>query len=492
MATWFSDYVQGVIDSMESYARTTFNTANDYLDDLNAIVVKELIMVPPTIDIPPPGSIELDPVISPLIPVSPADSEFPTSPGDAPSVEDHSFPGEPVFTLPTPPVVNEITIPSFVSNEIAGISAELPTFTDELGAISSLDNGGNAPHDTLLQAVRDKLLSNIQNGGTMLDPTVEDDIWDRDKERNEQALRDAMDKITTQWAKLNWGLPDGLLAGQILAINNEYMNKDLDRSREIAVKQADLEHQGMFKSLEMGISLEKIIMDSYNEYAKRALDASKSTADITISIFKERINKFNALLGAYKTDVEAFKGRIDAEVSRANVYKTQIEGLALINQIDETKVKIYMGQLQGINTMVDIYKNQVQAVATQYEAEKIKVERFKTQVEAYVAQIEGITKKYAVEVDGFKAFISGYSASSDSQTKLLDLKGRAEIAKAEATIKEWEIEQDITQKNLQIKMEALKTMSQVSSNLASGALSALHAGVNGSISGIASFSDVNG
>ena len=484
----YFDWISGQINSVQQYANGAYTTSNAYLGNLNAIVVKELNLTPPDIDIPEPGSIEIDPTISPLIPQPPLDSEFPAAPGSAPAFSDHAFPADIAFDLPSPPTVSDITLPSFVSNEIAGISATLPVFTDEVPTVSAIDAGADVAHDALLQATRDKLLDNIQNGGTMLDPSVENDIWERDKERHEQALRDAMDKVTAQWAKLNWSLPDGLLAGQLLAINNEYTNKLLDRSREISVKQAELEQAGMFKSLELGIHLEKVIMDSHNEYAKRALEASKSTAEITIAIFKERINRYNSLLAAYKTDVEVFKARIDAEISRASVYKTQIEGLALINQIDETKVKIYMGQLQGINTMVDIYKNQVAAVATKYEAEKTKVERFKVEVEAYVSQIEGLTKRYAVEVEGFKAFISGYSASTEAQVKLLDLKGRAQIAEAEATIKTWEIEADITQKNLQIKMEALKTMATISSNLAAGALSALHAGLSANIGGTAEFS----
>jgi len=123
-----------------------------------------------------------------------------------------------------------------------------------------------------------------------------------------------------------------------------------------------------------------------------------------------------------------------------------------------------------------------------YEAEKTKVERFKQQVEAYVAQIDSVTKKYAVEVEGFKAFITGYGASADGQVKLSDLRGRAEIASTEALIKEWEIQADLIQKNLALKLEALKSLASVSSNVAAGALAANHAGMNASIQGQAALS----
>jgi hypothetical protein len=314
----------------------------------------------------------------------------------------------------------------------------------------------------------------------MINPAVEADIWNRDLERNTQALQDAIDKLTGQWAKLGFSAPDGLLAGSIIAINNEYMNKSLDRSREIAIKQAELEHTGLFKSLELGISLETILLTSQNEYAKRVLEASKLTADVTISLFKERVNRYNALLETYKTDVMAYKTSIEAEQVRAEVYKARLSGIQTIAAIDESRVKVYTAQIAGIEQLVNIYNTEVKSIALMYEAEKQKIDRYKVMVEAYVASIDGITKKYLGEVDGYKAYISSWVATSDSQTKLLDLKARADIAELEATIKEWEIQLRLVQEATNVKLEALKTVAQVSSNLAAGALSAIHASVSDS------------
>jgi len=458
----------------------------DYLETLSNFVAGEIDTTPPAINIDPPGSIIMDPIILTQMPAPP--TAYPDAPPTEPTFSDHDFPAAPVFTMPSVPVVNDIVIPGFVSNDIVGISASLPIFTSSVPTVSAIPDGGDIPEDSLMQTVKSKLERNILNGGTMLDPAVEESIFNRDLERREQILRDSLDKITNQWAKLNWSLPDGLLAGQLTLLQTEYMNKNLESSRTIAVEQAKLEQSGVFKSLELGISLENIVMESHNKYAARILESSKSTADVTIQIFKERVNLYNSMLAAYKTDVDAFKARIDAEVARAQAYESQIKALSLVNQIDETKAKIYVSQITAINSMVDVYKNQVQAVGLMYEAEKTKVERFKQQVEAYVAQIDSVTKKYAVEVEGFKAFIAGYSASADGQIKLSDLKGRSEIASAEALIKEWEIQADLIQKNLALKLEALKSLASVSSNVAAGALAANHAGMNASIQGQASLS----
>jgi len=487
-SSWYFKWISEQMGKSQVYAQSAFTTAKDYLGNLNAFIAGTIDITPPVISIDPPGSIIIDPIIMTQLPAAPSNSEYPAEPGDAPTFFDHAFPADPSFAFPTVPTVHDITIPGFISNEIAGITATLPIFNDTVPTVGTIDAGGDTVHDSLMQAAKSKLESNILNGGTMLNPVVEADIWNRDQERRAQALQDAIDKIAAQWAKLGWSLPDGLLSGQLAALNIEYMNKDIDRSRDIAVEQAKMEQTGMFKSLELGIGLENIIMDSNNKYAQRVLEASKSTADVTIAIFRERVNRYNAMLAAYKTDVEAFKLRIDAEVSRAQAYETQLKALAMVNQIDETKVKIYTAQIAGISAMVDVYKNQVQAVGMMYEAEKVKIERYKVQVETYTTQVDAITKKYATEVEGFKAFVAGYSASSDSQTKLADLRGRAQIASAEATIKEWEIQLDLVTKNLTVRLEALKALASVSSNVAAGALSANHAGMNASIQGAAQLS----
>lgn len=485
----FADTVDNQINTVMNYAGNAYDEAFRYLSLINVYAKLEIDTESnrPEIDITIPGSITLDPNMMP-VPSAPEDSAYPATPADPPSFSDHAFPADLVYALPSVPVVKEIVLPTFISGEISPMTTELPVFTAEVPSIAAISDTGDVSHDTLMEALKARLIRNIEDGGTMLNTDVETDLWERDKERQEQAFRDAQDRLTAQWSKLNWGLPDGLLASQLAQLQTEYLNKQLDRSREIAIKQAELEHAGVFKSMEIAVSVEKLIMDSHNEYARRALEAAKATAQITIEIFKARIDSYNSLLAAFRADAEVFKARIDAEVSRANVYKTQIEGLALVNQVNETNIKIYQGQLQGIATMADIYKTGVGAVAAKYDAEKTKIERYKTEVEAYTAKVEAITKRYAVEVEGFKAYMVGYSASSEAQTKLLDIRGRAEIASAEVALKEWEIQLEVMAKNLTIRADSTKTMSTIASNLASGALSAMHAGVSAQISGQAQLS----
>ena len=472
----FAEILIEQFTNTREYGKEALALAEKYIDEMNNYIVGTVTTIPPVINIPVPGTVVVDPSLIGLIPPAPPDSSFPTAPS-APATSDHPFPGQPVYTLPDIPILTDIVLPEFIDNTVEPPTLQIPIVDFDVPAIAQIQDGGLTPEDGLVQAAKAKLMKNILSGGTMIDPQVEADIWNRELERAQQALQDAVDRITAQWAKLGWSVPDGLLAGQLLAVNNEYINKRLDASRDIAIKQAELEQQGMFKSLEIATSLEGILIASQNDYAKRVFETSKATADVTIEIFKSRIERYNTMLAAFKADVEAYKVGIDAELERAEVYKARLSGLQIIAGIDETKVKIYATEIGAFGQLVDLYKTQIQAVATMYEAEKQKIEMFKTQVDAYTSQVDAITKKYGVQVEAFKSYLSAWIASSDSQTKLIDVSVKAEIAKADAILKEWEIQLNLITENTRMKLEALKAVAQTSSNLAAGAMAAAHSAV---------------
>lgn len=475
-----SVYTGQAMDMLEGFATEAFNSAEHYMDELHNYVITPFTTTAPSINVDVPATIVIDPSLG-AAPVAPPDSAYPTIP-DQPTTQDFDFPTKPVYALPVAPTLTDIVLPSFIEGTIAPLTTSMPALTFDVPSLSAVSDGGKAPEDELVEASKAKLLSNIVNGGTMLNPLVEADLWNRDRERREQALQDAKDKIVSQWAKLGWSVPDGLLAGALLAVDNEYMNKDLDSSREIAVKQADLEQKGMFESLKLGIDLETVLIGSYNEYAKRVFETSKATVDVTIELYKQRVVQYNTMLEAYKADVVAYKTQIEAEMSRAEVYKARLTGAELLTKIDDNRVKLYMSHMGAIEQLVKIYQTEVQSVGIQYEAEKQKIDGFKARVEAYTAVVEGITKKYLGEMEGYKSYVTAWAASADAQTKFGDLKLKGEVAELEATLKAWEIQMRLVQESTTTKLEALKTVATTSSNLAAGALSAIHASVSDSFS----------
>jgi hypothetical protein len=460
-----------VITAMQGYASSAYSTARSAIGALSSAI---------NINIPTmPSAPSLSPMAEPKLPTLTGAAPSAETAPSVPSIGTFSAPPSPSYSMPSVPTMSVFAIPEYIPGEIAGITTSIPVNDITVPSISSIDVTETA-QDSLFGAIRDKLETNILDGGTMLDPTVEADIWNRDLERQEQALQDIIDKTTTQWAKLGWSLPDGLLAGQILAINNEYINKRLDRSREISVKQAELEHTGLFKSLELGVNFEQIVTASANEFAKRRLDGAKINMDILVEVFKTKVMLYNSNLEAFKADVEVYKASIQAEMANAEVYKSKISALMALAQLDESKVKVYTAQIAAIGQMVDMYNTQVKAVATMYEAEKIKIESYKAQVEAYATSTDAATKRYVGSVQAYSAEIQGVTAIAEASNKNIEVQGRVAIAQYEASIKLMETTARMTEAEANLKMEGLKAAAQSSSNLAAGAMAAIHASVSDS------------
>ena len=76
----------------------------------------------------------------------------------------------------------------------------------------------------------------ITNGTTGLPETAQNNIWDYERERDLQALSDAKDRAALDWSKQNWPLPDGVLAAAFGKLEAEYMNRKIDKSRDIRVE----------------------------------------------------------------------------------------------------------------------------------------------------------------------------------------------------------------------------------------------------------------
>ena len=481
-----TDLVDTYLTTIRDFADSAYASTNQYLGVMSNYMSANLPMdySPVGEALPVSNTVEIDPVLQAELERLSTDmggDEFAsvTPPEDPTPPSDHQFPGAPSYTIPSVPVMRNITLPDFVDGLITLPTTSIPNVSVSSLGIDTLEatnisNGGLAPEDNLVAALRKKLTDNIISGGTMIDPTVENDIWNRDNEREEQALQDQIDKLTLQWAALGWSLPDGLLAGSFIAVNNEYMNKRLDRSREISVKQAELEQDGMFKSIELANGFERIIFENYNDYAKRVFETSKVVAEQTLQIFNGRIAGYNYLLEQFKADVEGYKAKIQAELGRVTVFKTKVEAQGLISQMNENDIKVYIAQIESCKQLVDIYKTQVSAVATQYEAEKSRIEAYKAMAEVYSVKIEAIIKKYLAGVEKLKAYVVAYTASINRADKINEFNLKAELANMEVKIKEWEIQLKEKHDSIAMQLEAIKSAAQISSNMVAGALSAMN------------------
>lgn len=478
-----NDAVGAIITSLYSYADTALANAEMATDSLERMINAEVN----TGNAPDLESTlsEISRVMSDIGEPDPDTTSAVNWPadtvGDSPAIQDYTMPNSPSVDSPTLGGMQTINIPTFDSQAITDFNSWVRSSLPNISSYPSkptitITTPQNYSHQTMFLSARDKLNTNIVDGGTMLDASVETDLFDREKERDEQVLQDSIDKVTNQWSKLGWDLPDGMLASMMLGVYNEYNNKRLTTSREISIKQAELEHEGLFKSLELAIGHEKVYLENLHNYAVRLFEQQKQTGIFLIEIFKSNAQKFNDEISLFKADVDAYAQYIMAKKIEVDAYIAEVEAQKVIQSINESTVNIYKAEVEAVKLQWDNFKTQVEAVVAQYDAEKTKLMAYKTSADIYVARIEAEAKRFMSEEEAYKIRTQAWTAGVQGKVAAAEAGIKASSELNEQLIKEWEVQARMKEVELQAKLEACKTLAQIYSNQVAGALSGIHAG----------------
>lgn len=324
--------------------------------------------------------------------------------------------------FPTPPPQAE-----FQTIDISDLVE--PSISNLLLPVVSIDPGQNEYTSNLLSALTAKLLNDVVNGGTGLDPLIEADIWNRNYERDLQNHFDAMDRIADTWAKKGNPLPDGFLANLLMEEEINYSNKRADVSREIAIKQAELAQSNTHFAVQQGVAVETQLMTIANQFAERIFQASKAIMDSEIAL-----------------------------------YNAQLQSYRILTDIYQVLVTVRIEKAKGV---VEIYKSQVQA--------------YQAAVSAEAERVRAILLKSQTEMEIYKTQASTYQIMSSVNISLFDAKIKQAVAKADIALKNAEINIKNYEAINGIKIESIKAAGTIAAHLVSGALSAVSAGA--SISG---------
>jgi hypothetical protein len=239
-------------------------------------------------------------------------ADLPTAPDDPPSITDPIFPDPPAYVLPELPILQTVTIPD--APEYMN-----PTFTDEppVDTIVALANTFSYQEtrytSDLLTAFRDLLLDGVNDGGTGISQAIQDQEYAYETERDRLQIQDTKDQIANDWASANWPLPDGVLAANLLVPELEYINKRLDKSRDIAIRSEERAYKWKEYVINQSSEIEGKLINYESDYANRALDAAKASIDASIAVFNAQVAKYAADIEVYKAKASVFETKIRAQ-----------------------------------------------------------------------------------------------------------------------------------------------------------------------------------
>lgn len=362
----------------------------------------------------------------------------------APDVPQVDVPDAPALALPDVPSLASVVIPDIPTITLPEFDAALGD--SPLAPDTSFSFTESAYTSDLLDGYRGLLASWIEGAATGIAPEVEAAIWDRARDRESRSYGDAMTEVARTFAGRGFPLPPAAaasLAHQAIQKAREAGNAV---SRDIAIKQAELEQSNRHFALSEARQIEIGLMGYASQIAQRAFEAARYVVEAAVAVYGARVQQYNADVQAFVARAGVYRERIAGEIAKLEVYRAQIEGQRLVASLNEQTVAIYRARLEGVQTRVSIYEQEVRAASVRAEIARNEVEIFRTRTAAYGEQVRAKAAEYdayatrvkaevsklevpRVQAEVFRALTDGYAAQVRGQTeaKALEVKLQSEL-----------------------------------------------------------------
>lgn len=341
-----------------------------------------------------------------------------------PAVGDVSVPAAPVLTMPAEPSYLELTTIAF-----SGVDLH-EGWLDGLGDVPKLELAAPTPYSyTLGPEYSSELLSKLKavlstrmNGGTGIAPGVEQAIWARARDRETSIAFANEAEIMRSSEALGFPLPTGAIAAQLREAQGAYYDKLSGLSRDIAIKQADLEQENLKQTIASGMQLEGQLIDYSYKMEQLTFETAKLYAENAIQMHNVALEQFKTLLIGYQAYASVYKTIIDAQMAKVEVYKAQLQGEKTKAETNQVLVAQYKAAVEAGMAQVEIYRAQVGAAQTLVQLEQAKIGAAGEQIKAFVATVNAETSK----VEAYKAQVQAEA------TKIEIYRTKAQVYSAKA------------------------------------------------------------
>lgn len=349
--------------------------------------------------------------------------------------------------IPAAPGIASVSMPSLLSiNTVQSPSVNLrEDWIARLEKVPTLDILQPVPYSyargaeyasQLLESLRAKIGERMA-GGTGLPAGVEQAIWDRARGREVAASRAAEAEVMRSSEALGYALPPGVTAHQLQEAQQGTAARLAELSRDIAVKQADLEQANMREAISTGMQLEKQLMEYSSEREQLAFQAARAAAEMGVAVYNGRLQHLQTLMQGYQALAAGYKTIIEGELAKVDVFKARIDAERAKAEVNRVLVDQYKASVEAGMAQVEIYKAQVGGAQAQIEYEKAKVAAAGERVRAYVAEVNAESAK----LEGYKvrvAALSAQQAAHSSRVSAFAVRAEAEGSAAKAAISRYE------------------------------------------------------
>lgn len=370
---------------------------------------------------------------------APFDQDLPVDP----QLSTVTLPDAVVLAIPDAPDLAGLTLPSVPSLNLPTFDATVPDapLAPDVGSFSFAETTYTSE---LLTSLRTILQSWVEGAATGIAATVERAIWNRAREREALNASRKVREVSREFARRGFSKPQGALSVALNDALQELQHRDAELSRDVAIKQAELEQSNRRFAFEQAWQVESGLISYSNQIAQRAFEAAKFALTIAIEVYQARVAQFDAEVKAFGVRAEAFRAELQAELARLDVFRAEIEAQKLVGEINQQQVEIYRARLEGVKARIDVYRTEVEAANVMAAVNRTVIEAYGARVGAYEALVKAKASEYdgyatrvkaeVSKVDVFRAQADAYRSQVEGFTALVN--ARAQEKAIELKIKQ--------------------------------------------------------
>lgn len=239
------------------------------------------------------------------------------------------------------------------------------------------------------------------------------------------------------------------------------------------------------------------IKSQINEVQARIYATKVDALSKIIEIWKTRMDGARILseinrtrIDAFKSDIDAYAARLNAEKTRFDAYDSQMRGVESQARVIEASARAFAATMEANTANANV---KISAVRGKVEALGIATNQFIALANAERDRIGAQATAVQARASAFSADCSRYSAEIGANTEearlgvtIVESRLRNHLAFYDTRLREYDQFQTRTIERSRVVVQALSAAGQMSSQLAAGAMSAMH--VQASLSGSGSAS----
>lgn len=203
--------------------------------------------------------------------------------------------------------------------------------------------------DELTSSARRWMNDAITQGGSGVNPGVEEGIWQRERSRLAQAKADAQTSTVALWAAKGFPLPPGAAAGAIQDLEVKYMQALNEQAAQVASRTFEAELTNVRLAIQQSVEYHSRAVAAASDYIKSiassgstAASLAAQNAGVQAQMISATASYYNARVGAAEMTLRAAIANADNSVRVATTRET------LNAQYSDQRVKVAMSAAESV------------------------------------------------------------------------------------------------------------------------------------------------